>query len=74
MKTIRALFDEGKVPPGTVGMEKWRREYNESIVGDLDKLMADIEERVAAMDREKEETKEAEEKVVPIVQSSFYRS
>ena len=41
MKTIRALFDEGKVPSGTVGMEKWRREYNESIVGDLDKLMAD---------------------------------
>ena len=57
------------MPPGTVGIEKWRREYNESIVGDLDKLMADIEERVAAMDREKEETKEAEEKVGPILQS-----
>ena len=47
----------------TVGLEKWRREYNESIVGDLDALMADIEERVAGMDRQKEETVEAAEKV-----------
>lgn len=51
------------MPLATVGLEKWRREYNESIVGDLDKLMADIEERVASMDREKEETVEAAEKV-----------
>ena len=46
-----------------MGLERWRREYNESIVGDLDALMADIEERVASMDRQKEETVEAEEKV-----------
>ena len=59
----RALFEEGKVPAAAVGLEKWRREYNESIVADLDKLMADIEERVAAMDREKEETVEAADKV-----------
>ena len=51
------------MPLATVGLEKWRREYNESIVGDLDKLMADIEERVAGMDRQKEETVEAAEKV-----------
>ena len=51
------------MPLATVGLEKWRREYNESIVGDLDKLMADIEERVASMDRQKEETVEAAEKV-----------
>ena len=51
------------MPLATVGLEKWRREYNESIVGDLDALMADIEERVAGMDRQKEETVEAAEKV-----------
>ena len=51
------------MPLATVGLERWRREYNESIVGDLDKLMADIEERVASMDREKEETVEAADKV-----------
>ena len=52
------------MPLATVGLEKWRREYNESIVGDkLDALMADIEERVASMDRQKEETVEAAEKV-----------
>ena len=50
------------MPLATVGLEKWRREYNESIVGDLDKLMADIEERVANMDRQKEEMVEAAEK------------
>ena len=60
---IRALFEEGKVPAATAGLEKWRREYNEGVVTDLDRLMADIEERVAAMDREREETVEAADKV-----------
>ena len=67
----RALFEEGKVPAAAVGLEKWRREYNESIVTDLDKLMADIEERVTAMDREKEDTVEAAEKVGAGIQTDM---
>jgi len=40
--------------PVAVGLERWRQQYNASLVLDADKLAADVEAAVAALDEAKE--------------------